>query len=81
MQERNLRTLQTPQQFGSRHNRIADIADRYVRNILQSRSGRNGTNRWMQANIDGNREKAKELVSKLENKQFSQRTYMGLNGG
>ena len=81
LQEQNLRTLQTPQQFGSRRNRIADIADRYVRNILQTRSGRNGTNRWMQASADGNQEKAKGLVSELENKQYGQRTYMGLSNG
>lgn len=35
----------------------------------------------MLAASEGNQEKAKELVSKLENKQYGQRTYMGMSNG
>jgi hypothetical protein len=81
LQERNLRAIQTQEQYSNRRDRIDEIASRYRNNILQTKSGRNGTNRWMQASISGNTEKANELSSRLENTQYSRSAYMGLSNG
>lgn len=64
-----------------RANRIDDIANRYLRNIVNTNSYKKSYDAAFDAQRQGNQDKSFDIQEKAMTRQYSRNTYMGLNQG
>ena len=70
-----------------RYMRVNRIADKYIRNIKNSPSGdrsivASNNAFWnLDRNVEQAEQRARDINERFKNRKYSQRIYMGLNGG
>ena len=65
----------------ARRERVLNAYRRYWENISRTRSFQKDDQAQMRAMMSGNASEYRRLNDRLENRQYSRNTYMGLNGG
>ena len=69
------------QQLYSRNAKVTNAADRYVDNILNSKTLRTARKNADASYAKGNFDEGNRIIEKEYYRNFSQRTYMGLSNG
>ena len=64
-----------------RANRIDDIANRYLRNIVNTNSYKKSYDAALDAQRKGNQDKSFDIQEEAMTRKYSRNTYMGLNQG
>ena len=65
----------------ARYNKLSDISRRYVSNIRNSKSYKQGVRRSMIPERQGDYAKEMEIMDKTESRKYSRNTYMGIVAG
>ncbi|MCC8037284.1 MAG: hypothetical protein LIP02_03990 [Bacteroidales bacterium] len=79
IERQRLRLWSRVQRGSARESRINEIAERYKRNIDNTKSMKDSIARADKANAEG--KDPYDVLLKAEKRQYSQNTYMGINAG